>query len=57
MQKLGLKDKQNEHIAIDTQKHVDIDAIKGFTKKGFINKKEEFIPGIKENIQTLYKEF
>lgn len=57
LQKLGLKDKKNEHIAIDTQKFVDIDAIKGFTKKGIINKKEEFVPGIKENIQILYKEF
>lgn len=57
LQKLGLKDKKNEHIAIDTQKFVDIDAIKGFTKKGIISKKEEFIPGIKENIQILYNEF
>lgn len=57
LQKLGLKEKNNEMTAIDTQKFVDIDAIKGFTKKGVLSKKEEFIPGIKENINTLYKEF
>jgi len=58
LQKIGLKENNNEKAAIDTQRFVDIDAIKGYKKiNKYINKKKEWIPGIKERIQTLYNEF
>lgn len=57
LQKLGLKEKNNEKAAIDTLGFVDIGEIKGYTKKGVISKKEKHIAGIKEKIQNLYNEF
>lgn len=42
---------------IDTQAFIDIKKIKGHTKKGIISKKEEYVSGIKEKIENLYKEF
>lgn len=52
LQKLGLKEKNNEMTAIDTQKYIDIDSIKD-TK----DKKGNVVSGIKSKIETLYNEF
>lgn len=47
LQKLGLKEKNNENAKIDTQKYIDISEIKGCDKKA----------GLKGKIQNLYDAF
>lgn len=58
LQKLGLKEKNNEKAALDIQGFVDIGEIKGCEKKeSILSKQKAHSAGIKEKIEVLYKEF